>query len=317
MAVTPLASRSQVWTFLAKKSTLFLLRGQPCFVDKMAESRDRSSSRELQLKFPGCSHYRRWSDTHHRCQQCRLNEGLTLCTQTSPSDVCKDWLPEAWEALEKAAQQKRKRKAAGAARAVKKTQEMDDSIELHAPEGIQIPPAKRRDDMTGRPSRRRERSQPARPRLRRQCLPTVLPGPETRRSPCHPACLWWEVPGPTAAQCLPGPTVLNTINHAVVIGADEVMGQRDATTRQGPATRPDVVGVGNGPGPRHREGPALEPGTLIQRMFRGLVVLQRGQRRSGLPAQPLVIIVIRQGHHRIVGPGRDLCSMTDVRMWTA
>ena len=87
--------------------------------------------------------------------------------------------------------------------------------------------------MTGRPSRIRERSQPARlrlrrqslptglpspmtprPRLRRQCLPTSLPGPETRRSPCYPACLWWEVPGPMAAQCLPGPTVLNTIDHA-------------------------------------------------------------------------------------------------------
>ena len=52
--------------------------------------------------------------------------------------MCKDWLPEVWEALEKAAQQKCKCKAA-AARAVKKSQEMDDSIELHAPEeGIQV-----------------------------------------------------------------------------------------------------------------------------------------------------------------------------------
>ena len=145
--------------------------------------------------------------------------------------------------------------------------------------------------MTGRPSRRRERSQPARlrlrrqslptglpspmtpcPRLRRQSLPTGLPGPATR-SPCHPASLWWEVPGLTAAQCLPGPTVLNTIDHAVVIGADEVLGQKDATTHQGPATHPDVVGVGSGPGPRHREGPALEPGTLTRRKLRGLVVL--------------------------------------------
>ena len=186
-----------------QKSILFRLRGQPCFVDKMAESRDRSSSSELQLKFPGCSPYRRRSDTHHHCQQCHLTEGLMLCTQFSPCDVCKDWLPEVWEALQKAAQQKRKRKA----RAPKKTQEMDDSIKLHAPEeGIQVPPAK--SGMTGRPSRRRERSQPAglrlrrqslptglpslmtpRPRLRRQCLPTGLPGSEIRRSPCHPVCL--------------------------------------------------------------------------------------------------------------------------------
>ena len=142
-------------------------------------------------------------------------------------------------------------------------------------------------------------------------------GPEIRGSPCHPACLWWEVLGPTAAQHLPGPVVLNTIDHAVVTGADKVTGQTDTTTRQGPTTRPDVVGVGSGPGPRHREGPALELSTLIRRMFRGLVVRQRGRRRSGLPALPLVIIVIRQGHHGIVGPGRDLGSMTDVRVWTA
>ena len=211
----------------------------------MAESRDRSSSTEPQLKFPGCSHHRRRRLSHFRCQQCRLNEGLTPCTQESPCDVCKEWLPEAWEALEKAAQQKPK--AAAAARAAKKTQEMDDSIELHAPEeGIQDPPAKHRDD--GHPRRRRERSQPARlrlprqslptglpspvtarQRLQRQSLPTGLPGPVTRRRLCHPASLWWEVPGPTAAQCLPGPTVLNTIDHAVVIGVDQVMGRRDAT----------------------------------------------------------------------------------------
>ena len=106
---------------------------QPFSVDKMAESRDRSSSTEPQLKFPGCSHYRRRSDNDFRCQHCRLNEGLTLCTQEAPCDVCKDWLPEVWEALEKAAQQKRKCKAAAAARAVKKSQEMDDSIEIHTP----------------------------------------------------------------------------------------------------------------------------------------------------------------------------------------
>ena len=61
-----------------------------------------------------------------------------------------------------------------------------------------------------------------------------------------------------AAQCLPGPMDLNTIDHAVVIGADEVTGRRDITTHQDPATRPDVEGVGSGPGPRLREGPALE-----------------------------------------------------------
>ena len=121
----------------------------------------------------------------------------------------------------------------------------------------------------------------ARQRLRRQSLLFGLPGPVTRRRPFHSASLWWEVPGPTMAQCLPGPTVLNTIDHAVVIGANEVTGRRDAMTHQGPATRPDVGGVGSGPGPRLQEGPALEPGTLTQRMLRDLVVFRGGRRRSG------------------------------------
>ena len=60
----------------------------------MAErSRDRSSSNESQPKFPECSHFRRRNDNHRRCQQCRLNAGLPLCTQDSPGLVCQDWLP--------------------------------------------------------------------------------------------------------------------------------------------------------------------------------------------------------------------------------
>ena len=61
-------------------------------------------------------------------------------------------------------------------------------------------------------------------KLRRQRLPCGLPGPVTRRRPFHPASLWWEDPGPMAAQCLPGPTDLNDIDYAVVFGADEVHG---------------------------------------------------------------------------------------------
>ena len=41
----------------------------------------------------------------------------------------KDWLPEAWQALEKAVEQKRK----VAAKAAKK-QEMDNSIEIYEPD---------------------------------------------------------------------------------------------------------------------------------------------------------------------------------------
>ena len=65
--------------------------------------------------------------------------------------------PEAREVLEKAVQQKRKRKAAVAAKAAKKSQEMDDSIEIHAPEkGIPVPPAKRRDDRSSKTKKRAE-----------------------------------------------------------------------------------------------------------------------------------------------------------------
>ena len=101
----------------------------------MAErSRDRSSSNESQPKFPECSHFRCRNDNHRRCQQCRLNVGLPLCTQDSPCLVCQDWLPEAWTAHAKATAQRNRRKAAAAAKAARKeTEMMDDSVELHAP----------------------------------------------------------------------------------------------------------------------------------------------------------------------------------------
>ena len=103
-------------------------------------SRDRSSSAESQPKFPGCSHFRRRNDNHFRCQQCRLNEGLTLCTQDKPCLVCKDWLPEAWAAQAKANAQKTRCKAAAAAKEASERETMDDSIEIHAPEeALQLP----------------------------------------------------------------------------------------------------------------------------------------------------------------------------------
>ena len=110
----------------------------------MAEqSRDRLSSTESQPNFPRCSHFRRRNNNHYRCQQCRLNEGLTLCTQDKPCFACKDWLPEAWEAQAKASAQKTRRKATAAAKAAKKASEretMDDSVEIHAPEeALQLP----------------------------------------------------------------------------------------------------------------------------------------------------------------------------------
>ena len=116
-----------------------------------SRSRDRSSSAESQLKFPGCTHFRRRNDNHFRCQQCRLNEGLTLCTEDSPCDICKDWLPEAWQAQAKANEQKKQRKVA------KKSQEretMDDSVEIHAPEEVlQLPSKRARSDASSKSKR--------------------------------------------------------------------------------------------------------------------------------------------------------------------
>ena len=112
--------------------------GKPCLREKMAErSRDRSSSTESHPKFPECSHFRRRNDNHRRCQQCRLNDGLPLCTQDSPCLVCQDWLPEAWTAQAKATAQRNRRKAAAAAKAVRKeTEMMDDWVESGLPRGI-------------------------------------------------------------------------------------------------------------------------------------------------------------------------------------
>ena len=121
------------------------LRPFPASVRSRVESRDRPSLQQPQLKFPGCSYYRRRSDNHHRCQQCHLNKGLTFCTRESLCDLCRDWLTEAWAALDKALKQKQKHKVVAAAKRVHDS--MDDSIELHAPkDGLHIPPIKRKDD---------------------------------------------------------------------------------------------------------------------------------------------------------------------------
>ena len=113
----------------------------------MAErSRDQSSSAESQPKFPVCSHFRRRNHNHYRCQQCRLNEGLTLCTQDRPCSAFKDWLPEAWEAQAQGQCTEEETQGRGCAKAAKKASEretMDDSVEIHAPEETLQLPSKR------------------------------------------------------------------------------------------------------------------------------------------------------------------------------
>ena len=121
----------------------FSVSSRTC-VDKMVDSRSRnwSSSAESQLKFPGCTHFRRRNDNHFRCQQCRLNEGLTWCTEDLPCDICKDWLPEAWEVQAKANEQKKRRKGAKVAKKSQERETMDDSVEIHVPEEVLQVPSK-------------------------------------------------------------------------------------------------------------------------------------------------------------------------------
>ena len=73
------------------------------------------------------------------------------------------------------------------------------------------------------------------------------------------------------------------LRHRLVV--PRLKGRRDFTTHQGPVTCQDVEGVGSGPSPHLREGPALEPGMLTWH------------------------------HHLRSRP--DPSFMTDVRMWTA
>ena len=77
---------------------------------KMTESRDHhSSSLEPPSKFPKCSHFRRHSDNHEKCQQCRFNDCGHECTRETPYEVCKTWISENWDMHEKACKQKLKR----------------------------------------------------------------------------------------------------------------------------------------------------------------------------------------------------------------
>ena len=204
----------------------------------MAErSRDRLSSAESQPKFPRCSHFRRRNDNHYRCQQCRLNEGLILCTQDKPCFTCKDWLPEAWTAQAKASAQKTRRKAA--AKKASERETMDDSFEILKRRYNSLPsgPA-----ATGPPSRNRPRPKPQvlgrGQRRQRNLLPGLL-GP-VNRSPWFPAFLKWDGPA------LTGRTATDR----------EVRTRREDTGRTNARTPPDVQSPAVFP---RRRTPVLRP----------------------------------------------------------
>ena len=135
----------------------------------------------------------------------------------------------------------------------------------------------------------------------------------------YPVSLWWEDPGPTAVQCLPGPRDLNAIVHPVVNGVAEieVTGLRDVTTRQGSVTCLGIERVGSGPGPRlRREGPAPGQSRLTRQMFLGLAMLRGGGRMSGL-LLPLIISIITRGHQLIIGPHGSRASVDHRSPWFA
>ena len=166
----------------------------------MAEerSRDRSSSAESQPKFPGCSHFRRRNDNHFRCQQCRLNEGQSLCTQDSPCLACKDWLPEAWVAQTKANAQRNRCKAVARLQRRRK-----QPRKLKRPWTIPWRYTLRKRRFNFLPSVPRPRDRPRRSGWRPR--PRLLKNPLSP-SPWRPASQWWDGPALTG-RTVAGPGV--------------------------------------------------------------------------------------------------------------
>ena len=276
----------------------------------MAESRDRSSSTEPQLKFPGCLHYRRRSD-NFRCQQCRLNEGLTLCTQKASRDVCKDWMPEAWQVLENAVQEKQKRKVAAAAKAAKISQEMDGSIEIHAPEeGLQVPPVKHRDDGSSKKLDLTKRADSATSLASRAMEADSADWPSRSGDKKKTLSSSVSVVGRSRFDGSPVPSGTKGSEHHRSRSGDrnEVMGRRDVTTLQGPVIRLDNAGVGSGPGPRlRREGPA----DSVDARHADSVDAPGSSHASGtaMEVQPSSSSTCHQRHHsRSSGDHRSLSS---------
>ena len=212
----------------------------------MAErSRDRSSSAESQPKFPGCSYFRRRKDNHFRCQQCRLNEGQTHCTQDRPCSVCKDWLPEAWATQAKASAQKTRRKAAKAAKKASEQETMDDSVEIHAPkEALQLPSQRASSDGSSKSKRTKTKA-------------TILD--PLNRSPWLPTFLRWDSPAPSGRTAT-GRGVQNTredtgtTNDRILRDTSRKGVTADGERASGPVQVPRAV-----PAPGDVPSPAVSP----------------------------------------------------------
>ena len=253
-----------------------------------------------------------------------------LCMQDSPCEVCKDCLPEAWEALEKAAQQKRKRKAATAARAVKKSQEMDDSIELHAPEeGIHVPAAKRRDDGASKMKKRAESASSSKATEAKSAdQPSKFHDSSSKATEAETAdrlsrsrekrkkTLSSSVSVVGSSRSDGGPVPSGTS------GSEHHGSCSDDRDRRGHGSdRHHDSPRFSHSSRRRRSGERSQPTSSGGSSSRArhtdpTVVLQGGRRRSGLPALPLISVITR-GHRRIAGPGQDLGIMKDMRVWTA
>ena len=68
----------------------------------MADEPEQSTSKRGQNQFPGCVHFRRWTDGHFKCRRCRIEEGLGVCTRDNTCDACREWDEAEWRKEDKA-----------------------------------------------------------------------------------------------------------------------------------------------------------------------------------------------------------------------
>ena len=229
------------------------------------------------------------------------------------------WCVQGLAARSVGVQHKRKRKAAVAAKAAKKSQEMDDLIEIHAPEeGIQVPPVKRRDDGS---SKTKKRAESATSSKATEAESADRPSRSCDKKKTLSSSI--SVVGRSRSDRGPVPSGTNGSERHRSRSGDQ--GRRGHGSerrhdsprschsprrrRSGERTRPVCL----------REGPALGPDTLTRRMLRNLAVLRGGRRRSSLLVLPLIISVITWGHRSRSGSQHHdrRESVDSVRSWSS